>query len=146
MMNHLRKIALWGVWLALPLFFISCGNNTETPQSTSPAVSPNTTQQTAKVQPKSVLPEKLLNLGLTDDQKTKCEAAYQEIFTPDIMAQRKEMYRKLHQMEKDSAEYLEFKKQISETFKPYNVQFNKRLRGILTPEQQSRYFAKKNQG
>jgi hypothetical protein len=60
---------------------------------------------------KSILPKRLLKLDLTDEQKTKCEAAYKEIFTPGILAKRKELKVKLKGLEKGSEEFKTLRKQ-----------------------------------
>jgi hypothetical protein len=89
-----------------------------------------------------LLPKKLLNLGLSDEQRAKCEAAYQEIFTPEIIAQQEEVVQKQRGLERGSAEYMKIEKENSEKFKQYNSQLNEKLKGILTKEQQDKYFGK----
>jgi hypothetical protein len=145
---NIKKFALLVIFLSLPFFFVQCDNSKEKSGGKDgdvqeQAVVQKETEPQTQAQPKSMLPEKLLNLELTDDQRAQCEAAYQEIFTPDIIAQRKEMVKKLKGLEKDSDAYKNQQKEISETFKPYYAQFNKKLKIILTPEQQEEYFVKK---
>jgi len=151
MKKTFRKLAVLAVFMALPFFFVQCDNSKEKTggkegegqqqQAVGQKENQPQPKSQAKNQPKAMLPERLLNLGLTDTQRAQCEAAHQEIFTPDVIAQRSEMFKKLRGMEKDSAEYTNFQNEIREKFKPYNVQFNKKLRQILTPEQQDKYFA-----
>jgi hypothetical protein len=146
MNKNFKRIAFWVMFISMPLFLVQCnGGKEQSETKTGDAKKEVAAKQEAApvAQSKSMLPEKLLNLGLADEQKALCEAAYQEIFTPDILAQKKEMYKQLKGMEKDSQEYLNFKKEINEKFKPYNDKFRKKLKGILTPEQQEKYFAKK---
>jgi hypothetical protein len=141
-----RRLAFGVMLISIPLFLVRCDGGKEQSE-TKPVDAKKEAavkkEAAPKSQSKSMLPEKLLNLGITDEQKAQCEAAYQEIFTPEILSQRKQMYKKLREMEKDSQEYMNFKKEIVEKFKPYNIQFNKTLRMILTKEQQEQYFPKK---
>ncbi|HLP57216.1 MAG TPA: hypothetical protein VK186_00230 [Candidatus Deferrimicrobium sp.] len=92
---------------------------------------------------KSILPKKLLSLELTAEQKAKTEALYKEIFTPEILAQRNEVFKKLKGLKKDSEEFIKLKKEIGEKMNPYNTKFNEKLKEILTPVQQDQYFNKK---
>jgi hypothetical protein len=92
---------------------------------------------------KSRLPKRLINLGLTDEQLAKCEAAYKEIFTPEIIAKRKELRLKLKGVEKGSDEFKKLKEEIAKELKPYNKQFNVKLKEILTEEQKGKYFIKR---
>jgi len=91
---------------------------------------------------KSKLPKRLTELELTDEQKAKCEAAYKEIYTPEIIAQRKELWSKLKGLEKGSDEYKKLRKEIGKELKPYNKQFKAKLKEILTEEQKEKYFKK----
>jgi hypothetical protein len=148
-----RKFAVLAVFMALPFFFVQCDNSKEKAggkegegqqqQAVGQKENQPQPKSQAKNQPKAMLPEKLLNLGLSDAQMTQCEAAYQEIFTPDIIAQRMEMSKRLRSMEKDSPEYVNLHNEIKDKFNPLYAQFNKKLRQILTPEQQDKYFALK---
>jgi Spy/CpxP family protein refolding chaperone len=96
-----------------------------------------------KVQPKkNTLPKKLLTIDLTAEQKTKCEALYKEVFTPEILAERSQVVKKMKGLKKDSEEFIKLKKEIGEKMKPYNAKFNEKLKEILTPEQQAKYFTK----
>jgi Spy/CpxP family protein refolding chaperone len=146
MKEILKRWVIFAVLAALPLLSIQCGGGTENAEKkegeikNEAAAKPESAQ---KPQSKSMLPKKLLDLGISDEQKAQCEAAYQEIFTPDIIAQRKEMNRRLKGLEENSEQYLNLKKEINEKFKPYYAQFRNKLKEILTPEQQKRYFAKK---
>jgi hypothetical protein len=88
------------------------------------------------------LPKKLTELGLTDEQKVKCEAAYKEIYTPEIIAKRKEFWSKLKSLEKGSDEYKKMKKEVAKELRPYKKQYNAKLKEILTEEQKEKYFKK----
>jgi hypothetical protein len=154
-MKKFRRFAVLVIFISLPFFFVGCDGSKDKAekkegdaQQQQEIVKKETQTQAlppTQNQPKSksMLSEKLLNLGLTDEQRAQCEAAYQEIFTPDVIAQRKEMATKLKGMEKDSEAYLNLQKAINEKFKPYYVLFNKKLKKILNPEQQDKYFVKK---
>jgi hypothetical protein len=92
---------------------------------------------------KSILPKRLIEVELTDEQKTKCEAAYKEIYTPEVIAKRKPLISKLKGLEKGSDEYENVRKEIAQLLKPYRKQFNATLKEILTEEQQEKYFKKR---
>lgn len=100
-------------------------------------------KQKKRKKSKSKLPKRLIEVELTDEQKAKCEAAYKEIFTPEVIAQRKEFASKLKGLEKGSDEYKKLRKEIVKLLKPYNKQFNAKLKEILTEEQQEKYFKKR---
>lgn len=89
---------------------------------------------------KTTLPKRLLSIELTAEQKAKCEALYKEVFTPEILAERSAVVKKMKGLKKDSEEFLKLKKEIGEKMKPYNAKFNEKLKEILTPEQQAKYF------
>jgi len=125
--------------LMLVFLFSQYGSSEE--ETTQAAV--QETQQRQPDQVKSILPKRLLKLDLTDEQKTKCEAAYKEIFTPGILAKRKELKVKLKGLEKGSEEFKTLRKQMAEEMKPYNKQFNAKLKEILTEEQKTEYFKKR---
>jgi Spy/CpxP family protein refolding chaperone len=151
MKETIKRFAILVILATLPFLSIQCDGSKEKADvkvsevksetaakpEAAPAAQPN------KKQAKSMLPKKLLDLGITDEQKALCEAAYQEIFTPDIIAQRKEMNQQLKGLEENSEQYLNLKKEINEKFKPNYAQFRVKLKEILTPEQQEQYFAKK---
>jgi Spy/CpxP family protein refolding chaperone len=99
-------------------------------------------QKVSPKKPKSVLSKRLLSVELTAEQKAKCETLYKEVFPPEILAQRSEVVKKMKGLKKDSEEFLKLKKDIGEKMKPYNAKFNEKLKEILTPEQQEKYFTK----
>lgn len=147
MKNKVRFFAKTSVGLLLLFSIMQCSDGKEktvtlAPKSAVQNQQQVTAQKTDKLMPKSILPKKLLDLGLTEELQVKCEAAYKEIFTPDILAQRREMGKKLQVLEKDSEGYKQAQKEINEKFKPYSVAFNKKLKVILTREQQERYWGK----
>jgi hypothetical protein len=156
MKKNFRRFAVVIIFMFLPVLFVQCNNSKEQSggkegEAQKQKAGQIETQAQPQAQPKPhkqskpglKLPEKLLTLGLTDAQKAQCEAAYQEIFTPEVVAKRLELFKKLSGMEKGSAEYDKLKKEINEMLKPYYVQFNKKLRNILTQEQQEKYFMNK---
>lgn len=127
--------------MTLLFFIIQCGGSKE-----KAGEKKGDTQKQADAQkgnlkkPKSVLSKRLLSVELTAEQKAKCEALYKEVFTPEILAQRSEVVKKMKGLKKDSEEFLKLKKEIGEKLKPYNAKFNEKLKEILTPEQQKKYF------
>ena len=146
MKENFKRFAILAIFMALPFLSIQCDSSKEKADVKEGEIKSDVVakqEPAPKPQSKSMLPKKLLNLGLTDEQRAQCETAYQEIFTPDIIAQRKEMVKQLKGMEKNSEQYLNLKKEINEKFKPYYAQFRIKLKEILTPEQQEIYFAKK---
>jgi hypothetical protein len=154
MKKKCRKFAVLVIFMSLPFLF-ACGDNSkdktggkESEAQKQAAVQKETQskpqpQTLNQAKPKSMLPERLINLGLSDAQMAQCEAAYQEIFTPDIIAQRMEMSKSLRSMEKDSQEYINLQNEIKDKFNPLYAQFNKKLWSILTKEQQDKYFVRK---
>jgi Spy/CpxP family protein refolding chaperone len=146
MKEKFKRFAILAVLAALPFLSIQCDGSKEKADGKEGEIKSEVVSKqepAPKPQAKSMLPKKLLNLELTDEQRAQCEAAYQEIFTPDIITQRKEMLKQLKGMEENSKQYLNLKKEINEKLKPYYAQFRKKLKEILTPEQQEKYFAKK---
>jgi hypothetical protein len=141
-------------FLMLVFLFNQCGSSEEEPaakeEETTQAAVKETQQQPEQAkeeekpeQVKSILPKRLLKVDLTDEQKAKCEAAHKEIFTPEILAKKKEFWGKLKGLEKGSEEFKTLKKQMGEEMKPYNKQFNTKLKEILTEEQKAKYFKKR---
>jgi Spy/CpxP family protein refolding chaperone len=146
MMENFKRFVIFAILAALPFLSIQCDNSKEKADVKEGEIKSDVVSKqepAPKPQPKSMLPNKLLNLDITDEQRAQCEAAYQEIFTPDVIAQRKEMIKQLKGMEKNSEQYLNLKKEIDEKLKPNYAQFRIKLKEILTPEQQKMYFAKK---
>ncbi len=146
-MNKSVKI-FTGLMVILMLVFLAsqCGSSEEEAaakeeETTQAAV--RETQQQQPEQVKSILTKRLLKIGLTDEQKAKCEAAHKEIFTPEILAKKKEFRGKLKGLEKGSEEFKTLKKQMNEEMKPYNMQFIAKLKEILTEEQKAKYFKKR---
>ncbi len=134
---------VWLAVIALVFFAVQCGGSKE--QTTDQPGVTQTAADAAKAnlaKVKSILPKKLQELGLDAETLAKCEAAYKEIFTPEVVAQRTELNKKFKGIAKDSAQYAQLRKELTEKMKPYNVAFNKKLRKILTKEQQEKYFAK----
>lgn len=129
--------------MTMLFFFIQCSGSSEKAggKQGDPKKQADAQKGNPK-KPKSILPKKLLTVELTPEQKTKCEALYKEIFTPEILAQRSEVVKKLKGLKKESEEFIKLKKEIGEKMKPYNVKFNEKLKEILTPKQQEQYFAK----
>jgi hypothetical protein len=126
--------------ITLPFFVIQCdGSKEKIEEKNTNAQTDTGSKKETNAQSTSMLPKKLLNLGLTEEQIVKCEAAYNEIFTPEVIAQQEEMYKKHKSME----EYERIEKEILEKSQKYNDQFNEKLKTILTKEQQDQYFAKK---
>ena len=113
--------------MTMLFFLIQCGGSEK--KAGEKQINPQTQQTQADTQkkipkkPKSILPKKLLALNLTSEQKTKCEALYKEIFTPDILTQRNEAFKKLKGLKKDSEEFIKLKKEIGDKMKPYNIKF-----------------------
>ncbi|MCU0285509.1 MAG: hypothetical protein MUF15_03825 [Acidobacteria bacterium] len=128
---------------AMVFFFIQCNGNKEKEgvKQGDPQKQIDTGNVKAK-KVKSILPKKLLILDLTDEQKNKSEVLYKEIFTPAVLAERTEAFKKLKGLKKDSEEFIKLKKEISEKMQPYNMKFNEKLKEILTPAQQEKYFVK----
>jgi hypothetical protein len=144
MKKNIRYLTVLLSFITLLFFTIQCDGSKEKPdEKGGDAQKQVEFQQEAKAQSTTSLPKKLLNLGLTDEQRAKCEAAYQEIFTPEILAQQEEVVQKLKKMEKGSDEYKKIEKEISKKSKQHNDQLNEKLRGILTKEQQDKYFGVK---
>ena len=141
MKRKFNRLAMMIIFMSLPFLTIQCDGSkeeadvkvseVESEAVVKPEAVPAT--QPKKTQAKSMLPKKLLDLGITDEQKALCEAAYQEIFTPDILAQRKEMNKQLKGLEENSEQYLNLKKEINEKFKPYYAQFGVERKEIRTP-------------
>lgn len=121
-------------------FFIQCGGNKEKTDAKKSNSEQQADSQKVK-KPKPILSKKLLALNLSPEQKIKCETLYKEIFPPDILAQRNETFKKLKGLKKDSEEFIKLKKEIGDKLRPYNTKFNDKLKEILTPEQQTQYFA-----
>jgi hypothetical protein len=131
-------------FVTLPFCIIQCdGSKEKTVEKQGDVQKQADAPKEAQAQSSSMLPKKLLNLGLTDEQKLKCEAAYQEIYSPAVMAQEKEIIEKQKRVDINSAEYIKLEKEISEKSKLYNDQLNQRLKTILTEEQQDKFFGKK---
>jgi Spy/CpxP family protein refolding chaperone len=146
MMENFKRFVIFAILAALPFLSIQCDNSKEKADVKEGEIKSDVVSKqepAPKPQSKSMLPNKLLNLDITDEQRAQCEAAYQEIFTPDVIAQRKEMIKQLKGMEENSEQYLNLKKEINEKLKPHYAQFRIKLKEILTPEQQKIYFAKK---
>ena len=143
------KIKMFGFLALIPVLvflYAQCGSKEETGQKEKKATEAVKVQKEgvkAKMKKnKSVLPKRLLAVGLTDEQVTACEAVYNEIFTPEIVAKRNELYKQLRALEKGTEDYKKLHGEISETFKPYNKQFRQKIRKILTKEQKEKYFKK----
>jgi hypothetical protein len=131
-------------FVTLPFFIIQCdGSKEKTVEKEVDTQKQIDSPKEVQTQSSSLLPKKLLDLGLTDEQKAKCEAAYQEVFTPEVIAQQEEVIQKQKGLERSSAEYKKTEKEISEKIKKYNDQLHEKLKGILTKEQQDKYFGKK---
>jgi hypothetical protein len=129
--------------MTLLFFVIQCGGSKEKagekkgdPQKQADE------QKVSPKKPKSILPKRLLSIDLTAEQKAKCEALYKEVFTPEILAERSAAVKKMKGLKKDSEEFIKVKKEIGEKLKPFNAKFNEKLKEILTPEQQEKYFTK----
>jgi hypothetical protein len=140
---------MFGVVVLIPVLvflFAQCGSKEETGEKEKKATAAVNVQKEgvkAKMKKdKSVLPKRLLAAGLTDEQVAACETVYNEIFTPEVLAKRNELYKQLRALEKDSEDYKKLRGEISETFKPYNKQFRQKIRKILTKEQKEKYFKK----
>ncbi|MDQ1354129.1 MAG: hypothetical protein QG657_4438 [Acidobacteriota bacterium] len=146
MKKNFRIFALLIAVMALVFFIVQCGGSKE--KAGEKQVTQGDSQKQADAQkanpkkPKSILPKKLLVLDLTAEQKTKCEALYKEIFTPEILAERSQVVKKMKGLKKDSEEFIKLKKEIGEKMKPFNTKFNEKVKEILTPEQQAKYFEK----
>jgi len=154
MKKKCREFAVLIIFMSLPFLFVCCNNSKEKTggkegEAQKQAVAQKETQTKTQSQAqnpskiKSMLPDRLINLGLSDAQMAECESAYHEIFTPDIIAQRIEMSKSLRSMEKDSQEYVNMQNEMKDKFNPLYAQFNKKLRTILNKEQQDKYFVKK---
>jgi len=144
------KAKMFGFLALIPVLvflYAQCGSKEETGQKEKKADEAVKVQKAgvkAKMKKnKSVLPKRLLAVGLTDEQVTACEAVYNEIFTPEIVAKRNELYKQLRTLEKDSEDYKKLRGEISETFKPYNKEFRQKIRKILTKEQKDLFFKKR---
>jgi hypothetical protein len=130
--------------MTIPFFVMQCdGSKEKTVEKEATAQTETANNKKVKPQPSALLPKKLLNLGLTEEQIAKCEAAYNEIFTPEVMAQQEEISKKLKSLDIKSEEYKKTEKEAAEKSRQYNDQFNKKLKTILTREQQNAYFGKK---
>lgn len=129
--------------MMLLFFIVQCGGSKEKAgEKQIDSQKQADAQKANPKKPKSILPKKILVLDLTAEQKTKCEALYKEIFTPEILAARGEAVKKMKGLKKDSEEFIKVKKEIGEKMKPYNAKFNEKVKEILTPEQQAKYFEK----
>jgi hypothetical protein len=129
--------------MTLLFFIVQCGGSKE--KAGEKKGDPQKQADAQKVQPKKLktsLPKRLLSIDLTADQKAKCETLYKEIFTPEILAERSAAVKKMKGLKKDSEEFIKLKKEIGEKMKPYNAKFNEKLKDILTPAQQEKYFEK----
>lgn len=146
MKSKFRMVGFLALIPVLVFLFAQCGSKEETGEKEKKATAAVNVQKEgvkAKMKKvKSVLPKRLLDVGLSDEQVTACEAVYNEIFTPEILAKRDELYKQLKALEKNSEDYKKLRDEISETFKPYNKQFRQKIRKILTKEQKAIYFKK----
>lgn len=143
MNKNVKIFTLLTAILMLVFLLNRCGSNEEEKGKKEQETTQAAVQETQQQQPeqvKSILTKRLLKLDLTDEQKAKCEAAHKEIFTPEILAKKKEFKKKLKGLKKGSEEFKTLKKQMSEKMEPYNRQFNSRLMEILTEEQKAKYF------
>jgi hypothetical protein len=117
-----------------------CGSTNETGEKekkTTEAVKVQKESVRAKYQKiKYILPKPVLAVELTDEQIIAAEAAYDEIFTPEVLAKRKELLDEIKAQEKDSEEYKKLHGKYDETFRPYYADFYKRVWRLLTKEQQ----------
>ncbi len=146
-----RILKLYGVVvvsLVLVFLFNRCGAAEESGDAAVKAKPAKEAQDKAvKPEPKAkkvkpILPKRVLKLKLTDEQRVACEAAYKEIFSPELRKKRTEMNKKLKTMEKGSEEHKKLRTEISDTFRDYNKQFRQKLKEILTKEQKAIYFKK----
>jgi len=129
--------------MTLLFFFIQCGGSKEKAGGKKVDSQKQVDEQkVSPKKPKSVLSKRLLSVELTAEQKAKCEALYKEVFTPEILAQRSAAVKEMKGLKKDSEEFIKLKKEIGEKLKPFNAKFNEKLKEILTPEQQEKYFTK----
>jgi hypothetical protein len=144
MKRHMKMVVVLIAMFGLVFLLNRCGSKEEPGTQTGKtqivddAQKKVTAKKTGKT--KSVLPKRVLALDLTDEQITALETAYNEIFTPEIQAKKIEMYRKLKTLPEGSEESKNLRQEISATFAPYNTQFRKKLRKLLTKEQKAIYF------
>jgi hypothetical protein len=142
MNKNIKIFTLLTAILMLVFFLNQCGSGEEEKMETQQQ-QPQQVKEKKTRQVKSILTKRLLKIGLTDEQKAKCEAAHKEIFTPGILAKRRGFWGKLNTMEKGSEEFKTLRKQMIDEMKPYNKQFNTKLKEILTEEQKTKYFKKR---
>jgi len=138
--SRLKAIGVMAVIPILVFLVAQCGSTKETGEKEMK------TTETAKVQKASVrakyqkikyiLPKPVLAVELTDEQIIAAEAAYDEIFTPELLAKRKELLDQIKAQEKDSEENKKLHAEYDETFRPYYADFYKRVWRLLTKEQQ----------
>lgn len=141
MKKNFRIFTVLMAVMTLLFFVIQCGGSKE--KATEKQGDPQKQAADQKVHQKKLkttLSKRLLSVELTAEQKAKCEALYKEVFTPEILAQRSAAVKEMKGLKKDSEEFLKLKKEIGEKMKPYNAKFNEKLKEILTPEQQAKYF------
>ena len=146
MKSSLKTVGVLVVILALVFLVNGCGSGEET-GDTAGKVQPAKKVQKTGVKAKmkkvdSILPKRVLDVGLTDKQLVACEAAYNEIYSTELQAKKVEMYKKLKTLEKGTEEYDQYRTEIAGTFRPYNIEFRKKLRTLLTKEQKAKYFKK----
>jgi hypothetical protein len=133
MKKNFRIFAVLIAVMALVFIIVQCGGSKEKAgEKQGDSQKQADAQKANPKKPKSILPKKILVLDLTAEQKTKCEALYKEIFTPEILAERSQVVKKMKCL----------KKEIGEKMKPFNTKFNEKVKEILTPEQQAKYFEK----
>ena len=146
MKSSLKMVGVLVTILALVFLVNGCGSGEETGKTADKTQAAKKVQK-AGVKAKmkkvdSVLPRRVLNVGLTDEQLVACEAAYNEIYSTELQAKKVEMYKTLKTLEKGTEAYNQYRTQIAETFRPYNIQFRQKLRTLLTKEQKAKYFKK----
>ena len=144
MKRQMKMVVVLIAMFGLVFLFNRCGSKEEPGTQTGKAQIVDNAQKQVNVKKagktKSVLPKRVLALDLTDDQFTALEAAYNEIFLPEIQAKKIEMYRKMKALPEGSEESKKLRLEISATFAPYNSQFRKKLRKLLTKGQKAIYF------
>lgn len=148
MKRHLKMLGIVIAVFGLVFLFNRCGSKEEPGTKTGKTQTVDDAQKEVKVKKvgkvKSVIPKRVLALDLTDEQIAAIEAAYREVFPPEIQTKKVEMYRKMKSLPEGSEESKKMRMEMSSTFEPYNAQFRKKLRKLLTKEQKAIYF--KNSG
>lgn len=147
MKNNLKTVGMILAVPALVFLCVRCGSEEkpgDTAKKTTEAVKVQKKGVKAKMKKKGkpVLPKRLLELGLDENQLAACEAAYIEIFTPEVQKKKNEMYKKLKAMEKGSEAHKAYRAEVMDSLKPYRQQFRKKLKELLTEEQQAIYLKK----